>query len=55
MKRYQRFTVLKAFNAGFMSNAWLVSFLNGVVASGGIKRDNDFVWCVRGGQGVNTQ
>ena len=40
-----------AFNTG---NAWDVVFFNGVVDDDD-KTGFDFVWCVRGGQGVNPQ
>jgi hypothetical protein len=40
-------------------SAWLVSFESGNVLSGIVagfaKTDSLFVWCVRGGQGVDTQ
>jgi len=36
------------------SFAWVVFFLNGVVGVGGKTNDtNVFVWCVRGGQGID--
>ena len=34
--------------------AWFVNFDNGQVANG-LKTDAHFVWCVRGGQGVDAQ
>ena len=35
--------------------AWLVSFYNGLVESGNSKTNTNYVWCVRGGSGVDTQ
>ena len=40
--------------AFFTSFAWGVDFLDGVVGSSG-KAGLNFVWCVRGGQGVDPQ
>src|SRR5262250_2565113 len=34
--------------------AWFVSFADGHVANA-VKTDTHFVWCVRGGQGVDAQ
>jgi hypothetical protein len=38
--------------AGFTSNAWVVTFFSGFVGSD-IKSLGNFVWCVRGGQGID--
>lgn len=35
--------------------AWEVGFSNGSAGEAGLKADSDFVWCVRGGQGVDPQ
>jgi hypothetical protein len=35
--------------------AWVVSFNNGLVDNGLTKDSGLFVWCVRGGQGVDPQ
>jgi hypothetical protein len=41
-------------NASNTSGAWVVDFFGGDVL-GNVKTFNGFVWCVRGGQGVNPQ
>ncbi len=41
-------------NAGFTSVAWGVYFFSGVVTNVGLT-NSLFVWCVRGGQGVDAQ
>jgi hypothetical protein len=41
--------------AGNTSFAWLVDFLNGGVSQGFKSNFIHFVWCVRGGQGVDPQ
>ena len=42
-------------SAASSSNAWVVYFNDGDVDDGGKSHSNYFVWCVRGGQGVDPQ
>jgi uncharacterized protein DUF1566 len=42
-------------NATNASLAWFVHFASGSVFSNGVKSFSFFIWCVRGGQGVDPQ